>query len=85
VIVLRIRRPELPRPFRMWLYPLPALLASFGFLFILLRRPNPFKEIRYAAVILILGCIVYLVRAWRNGEWPFGRTETAVLEGVSGN
>src|SRR5450755_756935 len=26
VIVLRIRRPDLPRPFRMWLYPLPALL-----------------------------------------------------------
>ena len=25
VIVLRIRRPDLPRPFRMWLYPLPAL------------------------------------------------------------
>ena len=27
VIVLRIRRPDLPRPFRMWLYPLPAILA----------------------------------------------------------
>ncbi|PYV60598.1 MAG: amino acid permease, partial [Acidobacteria bacterium] len=26
VIVLRIRRPDLPRPFRMWLYPLPAIL-----------------------------------------------------------
>src|SRR6202035_1462157 len=39
-IVLRIRRPELPRPFRMWLYPLPALLASAGFLFILFNRVN---------------------------------------------
>ena len=27
VIVLRVRRPDLPRPFRMWLYPLPALFA----------------------------------------------------------
>ena len=35
VIVLRIRRPDLPRPFRMWLYPLPALLASVGFIFVL--------------------------------------------------
>src|SRR5438309_590956 len=30
VIVLRIRRPDLSRPFRMWFYPLPALIASFG-------------------------------------------------------
>ncbi len=28
LIVLRIRRPDLPRPFRMWLYPLPALIAA---------------------------------------------------------
>ena len=85
VIVLRIRRPDLPRPFRMWLYPLPALLASFGFLFILVKRPNPYKEVRYAAVILIVGVIVYLVRAWRNGEWPFGESAPAVLEGASSN
>src|ERR1051325_10715721 len=31
VIVLRVRRPDLPRPFRMWLYPLPALVALGGF------------------------------------------------------
>src|SRR6202045_2116766 len=40
VIVLRIRRPDLRRPFRMRLYPLPALLASAGFIFILFNRPN---------------------------------------------
>src|SRR5213595_3821512 len=26
VMVLRVRRPEMPRPFRMWLYPVPAML-----------------------------------------------------------
>src|SRR6202789_1152440 len=31
VIVLRIRRPDLPRPFRMWLYPAPELVASASF------------------------------------------------------
>src|SRR6202012_1583226 len=31
VIVLRVRRPDLPRPFRIWLYPLPPLLALAGF------------------------------------------------------
>src|SRR5882724_7407543 len=40
VIVLRIRRPELARPFRMWLFPLPALFAIVGFVFVLIKRPN---------------------------------------------
>jgi APA family basic amino acid/polyamine antiporter len=78
VIVLRIRRPDMPRPFRMWLYPLPALVASLGFVFILVSRPNFLREIRYATVILIAGIVIYLVRALRRHEWPFGPTpETA--------
>ena len=71
-IVLRIRQPELPRPFRMWLYPMPALLASAGFLFILFNRLNWQKEVRYAAVILLTGVIIYMIRAWKDGQWPFG-------------
>jgi basic amino acid/polyamine antiporter, APA family len=71
VIVLRIRRPDLPRPFRMWLYPLPALIACGGFLFILVSRTNSSTQIRYAVVILISGLAIYLVRAFRNREWPF--------------
>src|ERR1700757_3191518 len=68
VIVLRVRRPDLPRPFRMWLYPLPALLASVGFAYILWFRPNAGRELRYAVVILVLGIAIYLLRAWRQGE-----------------
>jgi amino acid transporter len=71
LIVLRIRRPEMPRPFRMWLYPIPALLAIAGFGYILIARHNFLKEIRYAAVILIAGLILYMLRARRNREWPF--------------
>ncbi len=71
LMVLRKRRPNMPRPFRMWLYPLPALLAIAGFLFILVARKNFLREIRYAVVILIAGLLVYLVRSWRRGEWPF--------------
>jgi amino acid transporter len=71
VIVLRLRRPDMRRPFRMWLYPLPALLAICGFAFILFNRANAMKEVRYAGVILLAGLVIYFVRAWRNGEWPF--------------
>ena len=77
VIVLRIRRPDLPRPFRMWLYPLPALLASIGFVFVLVSRTNSIKQVRYALVILITGIAIYLVRAWRNREWPFALSPVA--------
>jgi APA family basic amino acid/polyamine antiporter len=71
LIVLRIRRPDLPRPFRMWLYPLPALLASIGFIYVLVYRTNSMKQIRYALVILISGIVIYMLRAWRNRQWPF--------------
>jgi len=71
VIILRIRRPDLPRPFRMWLYPLPALAASVGFVFVLFSRANSMTEIRYAALILVSGIAIYIFRAWRNQEWPF--------------
>jgi amino acid transporter len=79
LIVLRMRRPELPRPFRMWLYPLPAILASAGFLYILFGRPNWQKEVRYAAIILLTGVIIYMIRAWKYSEWPFARIPEAAL------
>jgi amino acid transporter len=84
IIVLRVRRPDLPRPFRMWFYPLPSLIAFAGFLYVLISRPDFFKEIRYAVVLLVLGTIIYLVRSWRRREWPFGAsltiTETSTKE-----
>ena len=82
VIVLRIRRPEMPRPFRMWLYPLPALAAAAGFIFILFNRQNAMKEVRYAAVILLAGLTIYMVRAWRGKEWPFNAADSVVGEGA---
>jgi amino acid transporter len=71
VIVLRVRRPDLARPFRMWLYPLPALFAFCGFLYVLISRKNFLKEVRYAAVLVVVGLIIYFVRSWRRREWPF--------------
>jgi amino acid transporter len=81
MIVLRIRRPEMDRPFRMWLYPVPALLTIAGYLFILFGRANFAKEIRYAVVILVVGIGIFLVRAWRAGEWPFSGSEGLVEQG----
>jgi amino acid transporter len=75
VIVLRVRRPDLPRPFRMWLYPLPALLAFFGFVFIIFNRPNYQKAVKYALALIIIGLIIYLIRSYKRGEYPFKKSE----------
>jgi len=80
VIVLRIRRPDMPRPFRMWLYPLPALLAIAGFTYILIMRKNFAREVVYAAVILITGVVLYMIRSRHNREWPFAKPLSAPAE-----
>jgi amino acid transporter len=74
VIVFRVCRPDVPRPFRMWLYPLPALLALAGFVYVLVSRKNFVKEMRYAAVLVFAGLIIYFIRARLRAEWPFART-----------
>ena len=83
LLLLRARDPDFPRPFRMYLYPVPALLAMAGFVYVLFMRPGFMKEIRYALVIIAAGLIIYTFRSWRRGEWPFyGRPahETAGAE-----
>jgi amino acid transporter len=85
LIVLRIRRPDLPRPFRMWLYPLPALIASVSFVFVLFSRTNSLVQVRYAVVILITGLAIYMIRAWRHRQWPFGEDRPGALEEVASN
>jgi len=71
VLILRARHPEAPRPFRMWFYPLPAVVAIAGFLFVLVSRQNFMKEVRYAVAILVAGLLVFFVRSWARQEWPF--------------
>lgn len=71
VVLLRRRRPEMPRPFRIWLYPLPVILATLGFLFVLASRAHAGREIVAALVVTISGLIVYLRRARRDAAWPY--------------
>ncbi len=66
VIVLRLRRPDLPRPFRLWLYPLPPLLAFAGFLFLLFSRKGASLELLFAAILGGSGALLYAWRARRG-------------------
>jgi amino acid transporter len=71
VMLLRVQRPELERPFRMPLYPLPPLVAMAGFGLMLVYRSNAFRELAIAAAIAVSGTLIYLVRARRMRQWPF--------------
>jgi len=71
LMILRKTRPDIPRPFKMWLYPIPALIALIGFLYVLFMRQNFQKEVKYAAVLIFLGLIIYFIRSYRRGEFPF--------------
>ncbi|MBS1801163.1 MAG: APC family permease [Acidobacteria bacterium] len=62
VLLPQHRRERKVRGYRMPLYPIPALLALSGFLFILFSRPNFHREIRTAGIILLAGLAVYGLR-----------------------
>jgi basic amino acid/polyamine antiporter, APA family len=79
LMILRRTRPEMPRPFKMWLYPVPAVLALAGFLYILFMRDGFQKEIGYAAVLIVLGLIIYFVRAHKRKEFPFNKGSDQVI------
>lgn len=62
VMLLRRTQPGLSRPFRIWLYPLPPLLAIAGFAYILFARPNFQRELFLAAAIILLGSGAFFLR-----------------------
>jgi amino acid transporter len=62
VIYLRRTQPGMTRPFRIWLYPLPPMLAICGFVYILVERANFQRELLGAAVVIALGALVYALR-----------------------
>ena len=68
VMVLRRRWGPERLPFKMWLYPLPALLAAV--LWFALFLATGWFALAGIGVI-VAGIIVFMVRAQMQGEWPF--------------
>ena len=65
VIRLRRVRPDMPRPYRIWLYPVPALIALAGWLFIFLTT-SP-QVIAFGLGLLLLGVGAFAVWSRRAG------------------
>jgi amino acid transporter len=69
VIVIRHYRPEIQLPFKMWLYPLPALIALAGWIYIL--GTNQWQIVAWGVALMIVGIGAYLWQAKIRSEWPF--------------
>ena len=64
-------------PYRMWLYPLPAIVAFGGWIAIFCASGA--KAIAFGLVSLAVGVLAFAIRAWRAREWPFPRGGAATI------
>jgi APA family basic amino acid/polyamine antiporter len=64
VHLLRTQRPDIERPFRIWLYPLPSLIALVGWIFLFVTADPQF--IVFGLGSLVAGAIAFWV--WRGRE-----------------
>jgi amino acid transporter len=77
VVLLRVRQPDRPRPYRVWLYPLPCLLALVGWLY--LYGSAGWFYIALGAGTLASGAIVFLIWSRLTGTWPFETDKEEVI------
>jgi amino acid transporter len=69
LVLLRRRRPDLPRPYRMWLYPLPAVVALAGWTFIF--ATTGLAVMVFGLVALAAGVVCFLAWSRQRRQWPF--------------
>ena len=72
VTLLRRHAPQMERPYRMWFYPLPSLLAFFGWVFVFATSGR--EVILFSLAALVLGVVGYLGWAVKTDRWPFAET-----------
>ena len=78
VMLLRLQRPHMERPFRMPLFPLPPIVAMGGFVFILVNRTHALWGLAVAGGIAVSGTAIYLCRAKMKRDWPFQKQNSTL-------
>jgi amino acid transporter len=73
VILLRRYRTDVAKPFRMWLYPVPALVSLAMWIYIFLSAP--LAGILFSAAFLVMAIIAYAVFIRTKS---FDQTPTAI-------
>ena len=75
LMLLRRNAPEMPRPYRMWAYPIPGVVALLGWLFVF-ATTQP-VVILFGIAVLAAGGAAFLLWLWNTKRWPFGLVEAA--------
>ncbi|MFI7116147.1 APC family permease [Amycolatopsis sp. NPDC049868] len=70
IVVLRRRRPDLDRPYRQWLYPIPTIIALLGWVYIYFSAT--WLSIGLSVGWIVLGVAAFLAYAKAERVWPFG-------------
>jgi amino acid transporter len=71
--VLRRRQPDLPRPYREWLYPIPSVIALIGWIYV--YYSSGLLPIELSLVWIVAGVIAFFIWARIEHIWPFGPQE----------
>lgn len=69
--LLRRLKPDMERPFRMGLYPLPSLIAFIGWTFLFATSGG--SLIIYSLIGLLAGVGAFMIWAASTGRWPFAK------------
>ncbi|MGH9401156.1 MAG: APC family permease [Terriglobia bacterium] len=78
LFIFRHREPASKLPFKMWLYPAPAILALIGWFYVFFSPiigPGGAKYAVYAFSTVGAGLILYFVLAAKRREWPYAPPE----------
>jgi amino acid transporter len=70
VMLLRKRWSSDRFPFKMWLYPVPAVLTMIGWSWLFLRTGAARK---WGLLQIALGVVAFLVWTWEKKQWPFAK------------
>jgi amino acid transporter len=69
VVLLRRRAPAMTRPFLIWLYPAPVVLAGVGWLFIF--STTGVSIILFGLGLLAVGVLGFMMWSRQLRQWPF--------------
>lgn len=71
LFLIRANRPDIKRPFHVWLYPVTPLISMAGYLYVFASLGLRF--IFFGLLTLVIGAGVYFLVARQQHEWPFER------------
>jgi amino acid transporter len=73
VSLLRKNQPDMKRPYRIWLYPIPNLLALFGWMFVF--ATTNWLIIAFGLATLLLGIVCFFLWSRHTKQWPFAEVQ----------